>query len=135
MEEALVARLLANVPLETGVETRINWIERPQGEGLPAITLQVIDAGDEYHHGGRVDLLYPLIQFDCWGRSYLEAKTAARALLSEIELPRHDVSGVDFEDGFAERQFDRPVDQLEDGTKVYGVTIDARVPYRAAEGV
>lgn len=123
MEEDLVARMLANTALTDLVSTRINWLNRPQEEGLPAVTLQVISGGRDYHMKGATGLRSPRIQVDCWGSSYLEAKAVSRALVGAIEPP--DVQGATrFIASFLENETDFPPEDLAGGVTAYRVSMD-----------
>ncbi len=56
MEEALTAHLLASTPLTDLVALRITWDERPQGDALPAVVLNLIDSSPEYSDEGLAGL-------------------------------------------------------------------------------
>lgn len=131
MQEALTARLLASASIEASAGDRISWGERPQGEALPALSMELIDGGRDYTHEGPVDLTYGLVQFDCWANTYLEAVQLSRALIAEMEAPASvPAFNVAFEESLLERHFDRPAENLDNGVKVFGVTLDFRVPFR-----
>ena len=128
MEEALIARLLSYGPTAL-VGQRINWLVRPEAEGLPAITAQVTDASTEYNHGGRSDLQYPHVQFDCWGKTYSDAKRVSRLLCFELEQ-RRDTPSVEFFEGIEIRNTDMPTETLPGGTKVFRVLLEYLLPHR-----
>ena len=80
MEAALITKMLATAGVTALSETRINWLRRPQGEGLPAIVLHRIDGAPDYHTEGPSGLVESRVQVDCWGASYSAAKALARAV-------------------------------------------------------
>jgi hypothetical protein len=128
MEEDLVAKLLADEGLAALVGARIYWLDRPQADALPSITLQVISPGRTYTYAGATGLNGPRVQVDCWGASYLSAKQIARALVAAIEAPATQ-GGTWFSAAFLESASDLPPEDLPakqpGGTsKVYRVTMD-----------
>lgn len=126
MEEALRARLLASSGVSALVSTNIVWIERPQGSALPAITLQRITSGREYTYGGASGTSNPIVQVDCWGRSYGEAKAVSRAVISALE-PAITQGGVRFGPSFVDSNRDMPSEELPGGVKVFRVSLDFRI--------
>ena len=125
MEEALIGWLLAALPEVNG---RINFMDRP-GAGLPAITITVADAATEYNHEGRVDLQYPRIQFDVWGKTYTEAKKLARKVALELEAGKDTVKAVFF-DAIEINNSDMPTETLTGGTRVYRNLLEYYVPFK-----
>jgi len=95
MEEALIARLLADSAVTSLVGERINWIERPQDEGFPAITLQVIDRDYAQHMTGLQKTQFALVQVDVWALGYLEATQIEEAVVNSL-LPEMTINGVKF---------------------------------------
>lgn len=87
MEEDLAARLLADSGVAAIVGVRVNWVERPQGESLPAIVLQIVSSGRDYVLDGPQSLREDRVQADCWGLTYAAAKSAARAVIAALEPP------------------------------------------------
>lgn len=129
MEEFLTARLLRPASLtQPEVADRVHWGMRPDKEAFPAITLTVVDGGEEYHHEGKDNLLYSRIQADVWGKSYGSAKLASRTLVNELEA-RYENDDVVFEEALVLRNMDRTPDTLAGGTKVFGVLLEFLVPF------
>ena len=80
MEEALVALLLADVPLAALVGDRINWNVYPQGKVNPAIRLSLV-AGGRFYTANRADgLVSSVVQMDA------RASTGAGALAVKRRL-------------------------------------------------
>lgn len=123
MEEALRARLRAGPALAALVGSQVDWIDRPQAATLPAVTLQVISPGREYTYDGASGTSNPRVQADCWGRTYLEAKTVARALIAIVEQ-RATVGGVRFAPSFIDAARDMPPEELPGGVDAFRVSID-----------
>jgi len=128
MEEDLVAKLLADDGLEALVGARIYWLDRPQTDALPSITLQVISPGRTYTYAGATGLNGPRVQADCWGASYLSAKQVSRALIAAVEMPGTRGDTV-FSAAFLESAADLPPEDMpakQPGgpSKVYRVSMD-----------
>jgi hypothetical protein len=77
MEEQFRAALLANSGLAAIVGTRIDWGLRGQ---VPSIRLQVVSGVPFYTHSGRDEMTPYLVQADCFGARYGDAKRVARAV-------------------------------------------------------
>lgn len=131
-EEALTDRLLGAAPLVAIIGNDFYWLTRPTAAGLPSITAQSLDPGTQYTHNGRSTLNYASVQFDCWGRTYGEAKLLARALCFELDK-MHSSQTVDFEDGIETRNMDMPVESLEGGSKVFRVLVEYSLPHTVKE--
>jgi hypothetical protein len=106
MEEALVAYLLANAGLAGLVGTRVYWVERPQAEQLPALTLTKISAPRAYTMKGSAGLVAARVQVDCWAETFGTAKLVARSLVAAIGGRRFDAGGVSFRGVFVEDEND-----------------------------
>lgn len=130
MEEALVARLLAASAISAIVGGRVNWGERPQKEGLPAITLSVISPGRNYTHGGADDLASPRVQIDCWARTYLSAKSLARAVRDTLEPPATQ-GAIKFSASFLDGERDLGPEDVGGGAKVFRISLDFIVWFSA----
>lgn len=126
-EEAFVAHLLDDAGVTDIAARRIGWATRPQGSALPAVTLHKIAPGREYHMGGPVGLNGPLVQIDCWGSTYGEAKRLARAVIASLDRIRGGIFQAAFLEG--ERDSFEPGDgPRESGAADYFRTsLDARV--------
>jgi hypothetical protein len=96
VEEALLAHLLASPDVSAQVGTRVYAGDRPQGSGLPAITIARISGGPEYADEGEIGLDNPRVQIDCWALTYTAAKRAARAVRAALSGLDAEVGGVRF---------------------------------------
>jgi len=109
----------------------INWVTRPDKEGLPAMTLETISTVGQYAQGGRSNEEPTRIQHDIWANSYLEARKIAKALRDYID-PRADFADVEVGDTRFHRIFfdadrDLPVQDLQGGERIYHIAIDAEI--------
>lgn len=80
MEEALRARLLATAALTNLVDNRVDWAVRPQGKGLPAVALHLIDDRPQMNLSGSSGWSAARVQADCWGRSFKAARDVANII-------------------------------------------------------
>jgi hypothetical protein len=97
MEEAIIARLLADSGLAAIVGTRVFPGSRPQGSALPAVVMNRISGGPLYADDGEVGLEQARIQIDCWAESYGEAKLLARAVTACLSAFDGTVGATTFE--------------------------------------
>lgn len=127
MEEDLRAALVADAALAALVGRRINWLTRPLGSSLPAVVLQVISAPETSSNDGPDDLLPYLVQIDCWGETYLSAKTVARAVRAVCVA----LKTAPLRAGFIENKRDgfEPGDgpQADGAVNFFRVSLDVRV--------
>lgn len=85
MEADLRTALLAATSLTDLAKRRIDWNARPQGTGLPAITLHRITSGRTYTQAGRVGLETPTVQMDCWAANIVGALALRDALIAVLD--------------------------------------------------
>jgi hypothetical protein len=122
MEEAVIARLLADSGVAAIVGTRVFPGSRPQGSALPAAVLNRISGGPLYADDGEVGLEQGRIQVDCWAETYTAAKTLARAVTAALSAFDSTVGTTTFE--FIELENER---DLRDGG-----SYAASYPFRTA---
>lgn len=91
-QAALRTLLLADGPLAALVSTRIDWVERPQGKALPAVTLQCIADAHDQNLKGFEDLQPARVQYDVWADSYSDAAAVKNALIAAA-VPAHEGNG------------------------------------------
>lgn len=84
MESELRAILTGNAGVSALVGTRVHWIERAQGGGLPSITLTGISRGENYSLHGRDGLATRRVQVDCWAETYASAKAVEAAVIAAL---------------------------------------------------
>lgn len=82
MEEALRDLLLGTAALTEMVGRRVDWGVRPQGDALPAITLERISGEVQMNTNAPSGWDVDRVQIECWGRTYKAAKDAAQVLAS-----------------------------------------------------
>lgn len=120
MEARLISALLDDPAVSLAVGSRVYPITAPQGTPLPRITVHKISAVRTYHVQGQADLVESRVQVDCWGRSFGEAKDAARAIITALSGYRDDFFSGVFIDG--ERDFfDAPSNTSE---RIYRTSVD-----------
>lgn len=98
---ALRARLVNNGPVAALVAQRIYWVDRPQGQPLPAITLQTISEQREQHFAGFDGMDVSRVQIDVWGTSYGEVQAIKEAALAAV-IGSNTSNGVHFERAFVD---------------------------------
>jgi hypothetical protein len=103
---ALRARLIAAAPVatlvwkdpETGVPA-ITWVDRPQANGLPAITLQTIFEERPQTMAGFDGLDRSTVQMDLWGTSYGQVQQLKEAALAAV-IGENASNGIKFARAF-----------------------------------
>lgn len=132
MEEELVAFLLADAALAALVGRRIKWLERPQGSGLPAITLQLASGVPEYTMRGRIRLAGPLVQFDVWAGTFASMIAVERALRSALDGLRVLPFQGAFVTGWRHSSEPQGAPDADGSSSFYRSSIDARIWHAAA---
>ena len=97
MEEALIAKLLADGGVAALAGTRVFPVARPQGSELPAITLSRVSGKPVYTDQGQSGIAEARAQLDCWGVSYDSAKSLARAVAASLSAFFGTVDAVTFQ--------------------------------------
>lgn len=122
MKTALRARLLT--ALSATVGTRVDWGLRPQGKGLPAVTLNVISDPRDYHMGGADRTQQYRVQVDCYGATYAAANTVRDAVITCLEA-----AAGDFQASFVMDQ--RDYSERLDAGEVHQASADFKITYSA----
>lgn len=85
--EGLISRLLDDAAVSSIADDRIHWVRRPQNEGVPAITLQVVVDPRPAHLGGLDSARSTMVQVDCWAASIAEVVALANGCIAALEPP------------------------------------------------
>ena len=96
MEEALIAKLLADAGVSALVGARVYPGMRPQAGLLPAVVFNMISKNPSYSDDGEDGITEARVQLDCWGATYTDAKKAARAVTAALSAFDGMMSGVRF---------------------------------------
>lgn len=124
MEEALVALLMADAGVGAALGTRIWWARAPQGQPeRPYCVLRLVSGPPDYHMGGPSGLVRSRIQFDAYGETYEQAKTASRALAAAISGYRGQAGAKTFQGAFIDGGRDLP-DEDDAGEHLFAVSFD-----------
>ncbi|MEG3177050.1 DUF3168 domain-containing protein [Sphingomonas sp. RB3P16] len=134
MEGALRARLLAAAPVTDLVERRVTWIDRPQKDGLPAITLQIVTDERVQTYSGFAGLQPGYVQVDVWALTYAAAKALKEAIIGTDASPGALVSGGTFYGIRFTRAFvtARDLSERTDTQFIYRHSIDLNFHYATA---
>lgn len=128
MQAALRKRLVDASPVAAIASTRINWIIRPQGDALPAITLQTISGGNETDYTANQQTQTNRVQIDVWGKTYASVRALAAAVIAAVEPP-HSGDGIRFERSFLENQSD--LGEQTDTGFIHRISLDFIIWYAA----
>lgn len=120
IEESLVAKLLATAAVTALVGARIEPLVLSQGATLPAIVYQRISGPRVRSHSGPSGLAHPRIQFTCWGSTYLQAKSVAKALRQTFDGFKDLAASPAIGGLFVEND----LDDYEEETQTYQVIVD-----------
>lgn len=92
MQAALRARLVG----QTAAGGQVHWLTRPQGDDLPAITLQTVSGDRPRTYGGIQDWRESRVQLDIWAASYGAARSILEAAIAALS-PKVVENGVFFD--------------------------------------
>jgi hypothetical protein len=81
---ALRARLIAAASVTALVGQRVYWVDRPQADSLPAITLQTIMEDRPQTMAGFAGLDVSTVQMDVWGTTYSQVQALKEAALAAV---------------------------------------------------
>lgn len=130
MQAALRARLLADASVAALVGTRVSWVERPQGDALPAVTLTTIAGDRDQHLKGFTGMRSTTVQADCWASGYGQARALAEAVIAAT-VPAGSFSGVQFGRTFAGEP--RDLGDSASGTFIHRQSVDLTVYHYGEE--
>jgi hypothetical protein len=86
MHQAMTEILTGNAEVAGQSGMRVHWqIVPAEAEGVPLVTLQVIDDAPTYHHGGNGGVRRARVQIDCWAESYAEMIGLRRAVARALD--------------------------------------------------
>ena len=105
MEEALRGYLLATAGVTALVAERVVWGERPQGDALPAIVLNLTGSPDQNAYDGPTGFVGARVQVECWAKTYLAARNVGRLVRGAAKAIRGIRGDVRFDAAFVDRQF------------------------------
>lgn len=108
METVLANMLLAYAPLAGLVGSNVDWDEAPQGASAPLIVMFLITDQPSYTYSGGVRLAQYRLQFDCRGRTRVEARQVAEALDARLSGFQGVFDGVHFQGAFKQGARTRP---------------------------
>lgn len=77
--------LVAQAGITALIGTRVYPSLLPQNVTLPAMVMQMISDPHELLHDGPQGLPTARVQYDCWGRTSLEATNVAQALRAAVD--------------------------------------------------
>jgi len=107
---ALLARLQASAAVTAIVGTKVYWIQRPQGDPVPAVVLRHSGGTDVETLDDVADLTEARVTVDCFGRSDVETKALARAVKAAVKPP-----GLQGDFSFDASEVSGPIDLGEQG--------------------
>ena len=84
MEDALTDLLLAYGPLTALVGQDVTPSVRLQATGLPAVVITRVSGARDYHMEGPSGLTRSRMQIDCYGSTWPQAKSVARAVIARL---------------------------------------------------
>lgn len=117
MEEQLTA-LLAGV-----ASGKRYWVRAPQGTLPPYVVLSRISGVSDYHTQGESGYVVNRVQADCYGNTYTEALTTARAAEQAVSGRRVGViQGI-----FLEGERDLPTEDAGTVNNLFAVSLDFMV--------
>lgn len=93
MPGALRARIVAAA---TSAGARVTWVDRPQADALPAVTLQIVSDQRPQHLKGFNPLRATRVQIDCWGDNYGEVTALKEEVLAAV-VPGITANGIRFD--------------------------------------
>lgn len=102
MQGALRARIIAAA---TSAGSRVTWVDRPQANGLPAVTLQIVSDQRPQHLKGFNPLRGTTVEIDCWGTAYAEVTALKEAVLAAV-VPENTGNGIRFDRAIVDSERD-----------------------------
>lgn len=119
--------LRSKIAIDSGVSAKvakasIAWGDRPQASKLPAITLEIVAAGEDQHMLGTQALQRTMVQADVWSLDRLVARDVRLALVAAV-VPLANVGDTRFARSFVVAK-STSFEQLESGSVIYRERVD-----------
>lgn len=127
MEEALITYLLGVSAVSSVLSDRLNYNTKPQSTLLPCAVIQRVSGEPVYESNGASGLEESRIQVDCYGASYAEAKTVARAIIGALSGVRFIQGSIHFNSCFINFQNDRFEASNDGANKYHRVILDITI--------
>lgn len=128
LESAIFDYLTADAGVGALVLDRVYPVRLPEKSTLPAIVYHKVSASRLYTYdtyGTSDPFVQARVQFDCWGRTALEAIDVGTAVLVALSGYDGSLGGQPIQAGFAVDEFDT----YEAATKFYRRVVDMRLLY------
>lgn len=127
---------LLTTPVASLVADRIGPAIRPQSEVLPAVAYTIVSDVPGYHYEGEDDLSKARVQFECWAKSYTDARALAEKLRLALSGYRGPMGARTVQSVFVEGAGDitAGIDGV-NSSRVRGVRFDAMVTYERTPAV
>ena len=116
-----------NVPL-------INWLTRPDGTGMPAITLETVSTTPQYDQQGHGGFEPTRVQFDIWSGAYGQGREVYKVLRAFLDPEQYTPRIQDethFDRFILDGDRDLPAADLPSG-RVYHIAVDFIIWHRRA---
>lgn len=126
MEESLVAYLLNSAALASLVNNRISWLKSPLNVSTPYIILAKISGLRDYRMQGTTGLQNSLVQADCFGATYSNAKAVARLVEARLSAYHGAFGTTTFQGVFLNAERDLYLDD-ESTSDLFGVSLDFNI--------
>lgn len=125
IEEAIWSLLQNTSSITSLVSTRVYPVQMPQNPVYPALVYSLVsDRGLDWLSGDG-GMQWPRFQFDCYARTYTQAKRLARTLRLALNGASETVGAIDI----CRVMFLNEVDDFEPVAGIYLVTVDFRIQY------
>lgn len=128
LEHAIYEYLTADTRVMTAVNTRVYLQRLPEGTTLPAVAYHRVSTERLYTFDSFDDtdpFVRARVQFDCWGRTALEAVEVGEAVMVALSGYDGSLSGEPIQASFVVDEFD----DYEASTKFYRKVADMMITY------
>jgi NADPH-dependent curcumin reductase CurA len=115
-----------------GVPPRVHWVQRPQGDPLPAVILHRISNVPMYRIDEVDGLVMSRVQADIYGETYAAVKAATRAIETTVSGYAGTVGATVFQLIQIDGERDWYDAGSNDADRFYRVTLDLLVHHRSA---
>ena len=130
MQRDFVALLLADSAIAGRFGTRIHWVERPQGSGLPAAVLYIVSEVNKYTTQAPDRLVMTRVQIDVFADTYADADQAFRVLKAKLNGYRGVSGSTEFAGVFIDRRRDQRVAGANDADRMFRVSTDVLIHHK-----
>lgn len=130
MIKGVIDKLLDTSGVTSLVGYRVYPVRRQQSSPLPDITVTTVSGQPVYTSDGESGLSNGRVQIDCWGATYISAKTVAEAVKQALSAFVGSSGAIEFQSVLLESESDLSEGGSNSAEYIFRTTLDFNLWYK-----